>query len=205
MKIISTEKAPGAIGPYSQGYTVGGLVFTSGQIPVCLLYTSVEGHLTVLHGQGPLAVVGLVGMEHGAVGVKVGGVDAVGQSSLCRRFGSCLAHGGGSRRLGGSGRAGRGAGCAAAGERTSQHSAGQQKKMCIRDRCGDGAAHHLLLGPGGLIDHGGRGDVYKRQLLSRSAMVCNCGLPNEEVWPDLADYDPARSAGYFATILVKEG
>ena len=42
-------------------------------------------------------------------------------------------------------------------------------------------------------------------LLSRSAMVCNCGLPNEEVWLDLADYDPARSAGYFATILVKEG
>ena len=34
MKIISTEKAPGAIGPYSQGYSVGGFVFTSGQIPV---------------------------------------------------------------------------------------------------------------------------------------------------------------------------
>ena len=34
MNIISTEKAPGAIGPYSQGYTVGDLVFTSGQIPV---------------------------------------------------------------------------------------------------------------------------------------------------------------------------
>ncbi len=34
MNIINTEKAPGAIGPYSQGYTVGGLVFTSGQIPV---------------------------------------------------------------------------------------------------------------------------------------------------------------------------
>ena len=34
MKVIATEKAPGAIGPYSQGYTVGGLVFTSGQIPV---------------------------------------------------------------------------------------------------------------------------------------------------------------------------
>ena len=34
MNIIRTEKAPGAIGPYSQGYTVGGLVFTSGQIPV---------------------------------------------------------------------------------------------------------------------------------------------------------------------------
>ena len=34
MKIIATEKAPGAIGPYSQGYEVNGMVFTSGQIPV---------------------------------------------------------------------------------------------------------------------------------------------------------------------------
>ncbi len=34
MNIIETAKAPGAIGPYSQGYTVNGFVFTSGQIPV---------------------------------------------------------------------------------------------------------------------------------------------------------------------------
>ncbi len=34
MKIIATDKAPAAIGPYSQGYEVGGLVITSGQIPV---------------------------------------------------------------------------------------------------------------------------------------------------------------------------
>lgn len=34
MKIIETKNAPGAIGPYSQGYEVGGLVFTSGQLPV---------------------------------------------------------------------------------------------------------------------------------------------------------------------------
>ena len=34
MKIIATEKAPGAIGPYSQGYIAGGFVYTSGQIPV---------------------------------------------------------------------------------------------------------------------------------------------------------------------------
>lgn len=34
MKIIETKNAPGAIGPYSQGYAVNGLVFTSGQIPV---------------------------------------------------------------------------------------------------------------------------------------------------------------------------
>ena len=34
MNIIATEKAPGASGPYSQGYEVNGMVFTSGQIPV---------------------------------------------------------------------------------------------------------------------------------------------------------------------------
>lgn len=33
-KIISTENAPGAIGPYSQGVKIGDLVFTSGQIPL---------------------------------------------------------------------------------------------------------------------------------------------------------------------------
>ena len=34
MKLINTEKAPGAIGPYSQGFEVNGIVYTSGQIPV---------------------------------------------------------------------------------------------------------------------------------------------------------------------------
>jgi reactive intermediate/imine deaminase len=34
MQKIETTNAPGAIGPYSQGYRVGGFVFTSGQIPV---------------------------------------------------------------------------------------------------------------------------------------------------------------------------
>ena len=32
--VISTEKAPAAIGPYSQAIVSGGLVFTSGQIPI---------------------------------------------------------------------------------------------------------------------------------------------------------------------------
>ena len=31
---IDTPNAPGAIGPYSQGVVVGGLMFTSGQLPV---------------------------------------------------------------------------------------------------------------------------------------------------------------------------
>lgn len=32
--IISTEKAPAAIGPYSQGIKAGNLIFTSGQLPL---------------------------------------------------------------------------------------------------------------------------------------------------------------------------
>lgn len=34
MKVISTEKAPAAIGPYSQAIEIGGMFFASGQIPV---------------------------------------------------------------------------------------------------------------------------------------------------------------------------
>ncbi|MEW4413128.1 RidA family protein [Clostridium sp. AN503] len=34
MKLVNTEKAPGAIGPYSQAYEINGVVYTSGQIPV---------------------------------------------------------------------------------------------------------------------------------------------------------------------------
>ena len=34
MKPIATPNAPGAIGPYSQGYEFGELMITSGQIPV---------------------------------------------------------------------------------------------------------------------------------------------------------------------------
>ena len=33
-QVISTKKAPAAIGPYSQAIRVGNLVFTSGQIPI---------------------------------------------------------------------------------------------------------------------------------------------------------------------------
>ena len=34
MKKISTDKAPAAIGPYSQAIAVGNMLFTSGQIPI---------------------------------------------------------------------------------------------------------------------------------------------------------------------------
>lgn len=34
MKVINTEKAPAAIGPYSQGMIVNGILYSSGQIPI---------------------------------------------------------------------------------------------------------------------------------------------------------------------------
>ena len=33
-EIIATDKAPSAIGPYSQGVKANGMVFTSGQLPI---------------------------------------------------------------------------------------------------------------------------------------------------------------------------
>ena len=40
--------------------------------------------------------------------------------------------------------------------------------------------------------------------LENSALVCNCGLPDERVYPDLSREQPQEQAGYFATVLVKE-
>jgi len=34
MKVVSTDKAPAAIGPYSQGIIAGDMLFASGQIPI---------------------------------------------------------------------------------------------------------------------------------------------------------------------------
>ena len=35
MKKIETDKAPQALGPYSQGIEAGGFLFVSGQVPLC--------------------------------------------------------------------------------------------------------------------------------------------------------------------------
>jgi len=43
MEIISTDKAPAAIGPYSQAVKSNGLVFCSGQIPLLADGSLVEG------------------------------------------------------------------------------------------------------------------------------------------------------------------
>ena len=46
MQKVSTEKAPKAIGPYSQAIISGSLVFTSGQIPLSLDGTIVGNDIT---------------------------------------------------------------------------------------------------------------------------------------------------------------
>lgn len=43
LKKISTDKAPAAIGPYSQGIVVNGMLFASGQIPINPATGNVEG------------------------------------------------------------------------------------------------------------------------------------------------------------------
>ncbi len=43
LKTISTDKAPAAIGPYSQAIQLGSLLFTSGQIPLDASGQLVEG------------------------------------------------------------------------------------------------------------------------------------------------------------------
>ena len=44
-KIIETQRAPGAIGPYVQGVDLGSMVFTSGQIPVCPQTGEIPAHV----------------------------------------------------------------------------------------------------------------------------------------------------------------
>ncbi len=34
MKVVATDKAPAAVGPYSQGYVHNGIFYSSGQIPI---------------------------------------------------------------------------------------------------------------------------------------------------------------------------
>ncbi len=49
LKKVATEKAPAAIGPYSQAIICGDMVFTSGQIPINPASGNVE--VTTIEGQ----------------------------------------------------------------------------------------------------------------------------------------------------------
>ena len=49
MKVVSTEKAPAALGPYSQGYVHNGMLYTAGQVPINPVTGAVEA--TTIEGQ----------------------------------------------------------------------------------------------------------------------------------------------------------
>lgn len=49
MKIVATEKAPKALGPYSQGYVHNGVLYTAGQIAINPEVNDVEA--TTIEGQ----------------------------------------------------------------------------------------------------------------------------------------------------------
>lgn len=43
MRVVSTNQAPAAIGPYSQGMIVNNMFYSSGQIPLTAEGTMIEG------------------------------------------------------------------------------------------------------------------------------------------------------------------
>ena len=47
-------------------------------------------------------------------------------------------------------------------------------------------------------------ELKRRNLLESSSLIKNCGLPGEEVFPDLSRETPPEGTGYFATVIVKE-
>ena len=51
MKVISTEKAPAAIGPYSQAILANGFLYTSGQIPLNPETGAIEGQTIEAHAE----------------------------------------------------------------------------------------------------------------------------------------------------------
>ena len=51
MQVICTDRAPQAIGPYSQAIALDGLLFTSGQIPLTTAGEKVGGDIAAQTGQ----------------------------------------------------------------------------------------------------------------------------------------------------------
>lgn len=68
---IATEKAPAAIGPYSQGIIIDKLVFTSGQIPLDPATGTIVGEEIVAQAEQVMKNLGEVLKEAGADYTKV--------------------------------------------------------------------------------------------------------------------------------------
>lgn len=71
LKKISTEKAPAAIGPYSQGMIVNQLLFTSGQIPINPATGNVEAEGIEAQAEQVILNVGAILEEAGSDYTKV--------------------------------------------------------------------------------------------------------------------------------------
>lgn len=65
LKKISTDKAPAAIGPYSQGIITGGLLFASGQIAINPATGEIEGTDIVTQAEQVMKNVGALLEEAG--------------------------------------------------------------------------------------------------------------------------------------------
>ena len=68
---VSTDKAPAAIGPYSQGIIVNGMLFASGQIPINPATGNVEGEDITQQAELVMKNVGAILAEAGTDYTKV--------------------------------------------------------------------------------------------------------------------------------------
>ena len=71
LKKIQTDKAPAAIGPYSQGIIVKGLLFASGQIPINPATGNIEGEDIVAQAELVMKNIGALLEEAGCDYTKV--------------------------------------------------------------------------------------------------------------------------------------
>ena len=71
MKKISTDKAPAAIGPYSQGIVAGDFLFASGQIPLDPESGAIMGTTIAEQAERAIRNVGAILTEAGADYTKV--------------------------------------------------------------------------------------------------------------------------------------
>ena len=71
LKKISTDKAPAAIGPYSQGIIAGGMLFASGQIPINPATGEIEGTDIVAQAEQVMKNIGELLAEAGTDYTKV--------------------------------------------------------------------------------------------------------------------------------------
>lgn len=66
MKVVYTDKAPAAIGPYSQAIIMNGILFTSGQIPVDPATGEISGDTIEAQAEQVMKNLGEVLKEAGA-------------------------------------------------------------------------------------------------------------------------------------------